>query len=172
MWRYGTALYQLRGGRGVYLLQQSLLDGDCFLGGRGTALCGSDMIKQGLGIGVVAVLHNLLHYLRQGMSHGCEPQCRRGTCALHGIAQNDDARLAESLCKLLQQSILTLEEQGRELRVVIIPAPALPVFVTPHEGTVATKASRDGVDAHLVYSVGQHREVFTIEFWVHSSDDI
>ena len=89
-----------------------------------------------------------------------------GVLRLGSLAEDtrhDDARLAQLSAEAVHEHILAADEQRRERRVVVVPAPSLTEAVAVLHRPVGIDIATDGVHAHLAQCLNESPQVIAVE---------
>ena len=139
---------------------------------RAVARGGCYLIKHRLGVEVVALFEHAHEYLVDGVETADDAVGVLWFASLAEDTRHDDARLAQLSTEAVHEQILAADEQRRERRVVVVPAPSFAEAVAVLHGQVGIDIAADGVHAHFAQCLYKSPQVVAIEPWVEAAHAI
>ena len=127
------------------------------------------MVEHRLGIQVVALLEHAHQYLVDRVEAACYAVGIIGLACLAQSGFHHDARLVQFVDKPLYEHVATADEQRREYRVVVVPAPSVAQCVGTLHGLVGVYVATYCVHSHFAYALHEGAHVVDVESWVESS---
>ena len=95
-------------------------------------------------------------------------RCATGLRIVGGY--DGDVCFEQQRLETLEQQIVAVDEQWREHRVVVVPAPTFAQRVGTLHRTVGHESATNGVDAHTSHALDKGVEVVTVETRIHTTD--